>query len=122
MGGFVCDHPACGAKAVAAPLICVPWKGLPTKIKRPITVIRDLHVCLIHQAAVRLDEELSKGIRLQVSRIAEANDGKPDFERATMRFIRVHSPQFQEFLEQTGLVKPGDATPVGNEVIIPNLS
>ncbi len=113
MGGFKCDAPGCEAKAVAAPVICVPWKGFPTKIRRPITVIRDLHVCLHHQASVRLDDELSKGIKTLVNGLAEQNNGRPDFARATIRFIRVHSSEFQDFLEKNGLVKPGDATPAG---------
>ncbi len=121
MGGFSCDHPGCEEKAVAAPVICVPWRGFPTKIRRPITVIRDLHVCLHHQAAVRLDDELSKGIKNLVNGLAEQNNGRPDFDRATIRFIRVHSSEFQDFLEKNGLVKPGDATPAGegNKVFMP---
>lgn len=113
MGGFTCDHPACGAKAVAAPVICVPWKGFPIAIRIPIKVIRDLHVCLAHQAAVRLDDELSSGIKKLVSGLADQHNGRPDFDRATIRFIRVHSAEFQDFLEKNGLVKPGDATPAG---------
>jgi hypothetical protein len=121
MGGFVCDHPGCTVKAFAAPVICVPWKGFPTSIRRPVTVIRDLHVCLRHQDAVRLEDELSKGIRDLVSSITEGHNGRPDFARAYFRFIRVHSAEFQEFLEKNGLVKPGDATPAGEgtDLIMP---
>ncbi len=113
MAGFVCDHPGCGAKAVVAPVIGVPWKGFPTSIRRPIFVIRDLHVCLAHKHAVRLDDELSDGIKRLIHDLADQHGILPDFSRAFIRFIRVHSSEYQEFLEKNGLVKLGDSTPAG---------
>lgn len=111
MAGFRCDLDKCGAKAVAAPKIRVPWEDVEQARRPPITVIRDLHVCREHQRAVRLEDELDKPLKRLVEQIAESNGGRPDFRRAVMGFIRVHSPEFQEFQEKQGLVKKGDATP-----------
>ena len=127
MSGFTCDHPNCSKKAISTPVVNVPWEGdaaLGAALaRRPITVMKDLQYCRGHQACMPLDELLSPAMRLHINGLAEANRGKPDFARAEIYHLRVVSWAYQKFLEDRGIVKPGDSTPKeeGRDIIIPNL-
>ena len=124
MGGFRCDAVGCGAKAVASPVICVPHENYPVEIRNPIIAFTDIHVCLYHQGAVTVEDQAHKPMRDQIEAIAAQSMSRPDFKRAYVKFIRVHSDDYQRFLETAGLVQPGDATikTTMSDIIIPNLS
>lgn len=117
--GHKCDANACDARATHSPVLCVPYKGYPVQIRSPMIAFVDRHTCPDHFRAFLISDLLTDNIKKEFRRIADENDGMPDFGRAYIKQIRCISDEYQQFQEKTGLVAPGDAKADGR-IIIPN--
>lgn len=118
LGGFTCDHEACQKVAVYAPVLRVPYKGYPKEARNPMYCLCDVHVCPEHGQKLRVKELLTKEKQDAFEETAKQQDGSPAFGRTYLQFIRVNSPEFLAFQQNTGLVPPDDALVKGPSIII----
>ncbi len=111
MQGFLCDEKHCGRRALWSPVIRVPHEGYPVEIAKPLFCMTAVQVCTDHWNAVEIDKLMHKVMKRGIEELFAIRGSRPAFARAYLTFMPVHSGDYQQFLETTGIVKPGDATP-----------
>lgn len=109
LGGFRCDAVGCAAKATHSPMICVPYEGFPVSIRNPIIGMVDTHVCARHRKSILISDIVSKPMMDVIEETASQANGRPEFSRSYIKFVRVHSWEYTQFQQRTGLVAPDDA-------------
>ena len=114
LGGFVCDSPGCDKNGAYAPMLIVPWKGLPEEVKAPIETFVDMHFCAGHFGNCPEEKLFSKTLRKGISEFAEERGGHTDFKRSRVAMYPTTSQRFLEFQQHVGLVPPDDAVIKGS--------
>jgi hypothetical protein len=114
LGGFRCDSDGCDQNGAFAPMLIVPWVGLPEEVKEPITTLVDVHSCRAHFSRFPVEKLFSKTLRKGISEFAEERGGHADFARARVVPCPTTSQRFLEFQQNVGLVPPDDAVIKGS--------
>jgi hypothetical protein len=114
LGGFRCDYEGCDQNGAFAPMLIVPWKGLPEQVKAPIETFVDMHFCKGHFGRLSEEKVFSKTLRKGISEFAEERKGHADFTRARIVPYPTTSQRFLEFQQRVGLVPPDDAVIKGS--------
>ena len=109
LGGYRCDRDGCDAAAGWSPVLVVPYEGFTIKERKPLIGMVDTHVCLDHWKDVRVEDVISKPMKDVIEETAALHHGRPDFKRAYIDFVKVHSYEYLQFQQGSGLVAPDDA-------------
>lgn len=103
-----CDVPGCLRLVARAPRVIVPSATPFAFGHRPMRVMTTLHYCEPHAeaqpvtAADILRPKLKGDIEAR-AKVARPDGFKPDFERASIEWVLVTTPEYKSFLQTLGI-------------------
>lgn len=105
-----CDHPmplgsVCTNSVARAPRVVVPSTKPFFPEHRPLRMFTSMHFCEIHKGDVNVEDLLSARVRRDFEMAARKKRPlgfKCDFEKASIEYVLVTTPEYRQFLQSLG--------------------
>lgn len=97
-----CSKSGCLAKATKVPVLCVPRKGIPLDLQRPIKATIDIPCCDRHIGEPTVRDLLSPAMRrlFTAQTLATTITNPPDFDRAYIEPVSMDSIRYEDAMRQ----------------------